>query len=229
MALPLRNEPSSAPSDYDELYRRYGTYVRFVLVSQGINPNEVDEVVSRLFIRWVQYDMLATFDPTRESRSGEPAKFKSYLNQHIKLAARGFRDGIQKRARREPIILNQPVSASQTVSDLLDLGTPDLRFHDVEYNEFVEKVTDYLGTIPRRSKKDVCDLVLLFQRVVAQVETLGEIDIKLLMEGPWDPHNERGVIKTTISAQVVRSWLQVLRCRVGEAIELYGLPKRRGW
>jgi hypothetical protein len=224
---------NAAPKDHEEFYRRYRAYVRRLLLLHGIPLGEVDEQVNDLFARWMTTGMLGRFDWNYESERnpGEKARFEPYLSQHVKLAARGRREQIQKRTSREPVILNSPAGSHEktTWADLLDTGTHDPRYFDVEYQQFVTTVRSYLETIPRRSPMDVRDLPLLFMRVVAQVETLGRIDKHLLMEGPWEPHKERGEWKTTISSSVIRNWLVALREYVKEAIELFDLTKKGAW
>jgi hypothetical protein len=227
---PSQDKTSPAPKDYDDFYRRYAAYVRRLLILNGIPASEADEQVSHLFTRWMTTGMLAVFNPDFESeREPGPARFEPFLHQHVRLAARGIKGNIYRRQYREPVVLDQPVSPTLTLLDIYDSGEPESRFGDIEYANFVDTVHAYLETIPRRSSKDVCDLPLLFNRVVAQVETLGKIDKRLLMEGPWEPHEERGVVKTTISFSATNNWLKELRRHVGDAIELFGLSRKGSW
>lgn len=219
----------SAPPDYAALHEMYYPYVVNLVAKSGINENNKEDVASEIFLRLMENDILADFDPTlvfEYEGQLRPARFKSFLSRLVVLYIRGHKDKQKRLAEREYQICDMQVgdfdnkpgfSGAHTWADLY--GPPgedhaDIVIDVVQEEQEAAGVCRWLSQRPRRSHVDACDLVDLYLTVREQVLTTGNYDVQQLRE-------RYGIGTTTM-----HTWLWWLKQNLAV---LYGrpMPKRR--
>lgn len=207
----------SAPKDYAELFTMYYDYVVGLVHKMGIDVQRKEDVASEILLRFYERDFLHRFDPSLVfSYNGEPrpARFKSFLNAFVMAYVRNHRDRQNRLRRRELLICNMPVveGGATWIEVFGDIESDDYSYLDEE--ELVNTLREYLRLVPRRSSVDRCDLLKLFDAVLAQVRLEGKCSVEYLQE------------QFGISSTAVHSWLGWLRVNVAEALGM-PLPEKR--
>jgi DNA-directed RNA polymerase specialized sigma24 family protein len=200
----------TAPADYEQLHRQYFGYVVQFVIHQGIEPQSAEDVASEIFVRLIATDILGQFDSSLTFiRGGElkTARFKSFLNAKVVHYVRHHRDRQIVRNAREPIICDSPLSEGG--DSWVQAFGPSFteEFGEVYEQELVRRIAAHLEKVPRRSTKDQCDLVHLFEAVVGQVRLTGRINKEELQQ------------LFGISSTAISSWLKLLRVHVRVALE----------
>lgn len=174
-----------APATYEELHRQYRGYVEHLLGRQGIPPDDVPDAASDIFARFIKLDILSQFDPDYHIVHGGKkvqANFRTWLSTKVCLYARGQRDRVSRRTSREllaPTALADEGSVSW-VESLCGEFWDD--YSSLSAREFVTRMRAYLASLPKRSGRDRCDLVALFDTMVAQGWEMGRIDYSAIQE-----------------------------------------------
>lgn len=217
-----------APKDFAEMYSRYYGYCKGLVVKLGIKPGAAEDVTQEIFERLLETNALKQFDPNYKivhNAEQIQARFQSFLTAKIEHYVRGKRDRQITHARREPVILDQPIGdGSSTLKDVLEPGTSDVAT-DAEDAEMVVFIRQYLTTIPKRSKLDVMDLPKVYDLIQVQMAEFKyiddesgrvrkfRIDIPLLAAG------------LGISTTATHSWLGLLRSHIIAAYQA-NFPER---
>lgn len=189
----------SAPKNYAELFEVYYAYVVNLVNRMGIKDSLKEDVASEILTRFYERDFLAQFDPTLVFiYAGEerPARFKSFLSKFVLAYVRGHYDKQQRQSQREVLICDLPISADgaeskgSTAAGLrwvevfgeVEPSHEDDVLDQLEEEALVQGLRAYLATVPRRSKYDNCDLVMLFDEVMLQIRVYGEPNIAQLKD-----------------------------------------------
>lgn len=219
----------SAPTDYAELFRIYYPYVVNLVHKHGIDENMKEDVASDILARFFERGFLEKFDPTLtfEYRGTQrPARFRSFLSKFVLIYVRGHHDRQQRIAGREIQICDLPLTnggaahTGATTERWVDVygETADSHEEDVldivMENDLVRGLRNFLADVPRRSDHDRCDLVELFDAVVAQVRDRGEYDIKQLSTS------------FGVSYTAMHTWVWWLKANLAEAMGRPVPPKR---
>lgn len=136
-----------APSGYEELFSRDGTYIR-KLVRQHLGPvasgEDVEDTVQYICEKIYARDVLGMYDP--EDPSG--AAWYTFLGRQVILYCRGQREDIGKRAKREPAQVDAPAGDGQVRwVDLYGPGEWD-DYPVLDDDELVARLRAYLETVP---------------------------------------------------------------------------------
>lgn len=173
-----------APSGPDEMFRKYFGYTRKIVAgTPGIPAQDVEDVAMEIMTRLVERDVLGMFDrDMRFCHDGREikARFRTFVTAQIKLYVKGQRDKLGRHRKHELAILDAPPPGEEdaggmTLADLFSAGEDDVSHVDAA--EWVRQARSFLATVPKRSDRDACDLVALFDELVAQAVTTGEVRV----------------------------------------------------
>jgi hypothetical protein len=205
-----------APADQAELFEKYYEYMVSLARQQGIHLQEAEDVASDILTRLLERDVIGMFDPDHEIVHGgqqHAANFKTFLSHQVLLYIKGKRDALSRRSAREPLLCDQP---SEDGGSWLEAHGSAFSFLDDYSNlstmEFVSWGRAVLASIPRRSLRDRCDLVALFDAMVASGLRDGRVDYPALRE------------QFQISPTSAYQWVGRLRDALREAPEKISLP-----
>lgn len=206
----------SAPKDYAELFRIYYVYVVRLVHKHGIDENHKEDVASEILTRFFERGFLEKFDPTLTfPYKGEqrPARFRSFLSKFVLTYVRGHCDKQKRIASREWQICDLDVNAQEQGYSVrwIDIygesepGHEDAVLDGEMEADFVRGLRAFLADVPRRSDYDRCDLVALFNAIVAQVRDRGEYDIHQLSK------------QFGVSYTAMHTWVWWLKTNLAEA------------
>jgi hypothetical protein len=214
----------SAPPDYDALFRLYYHFVVALVRKNGIDESSKEDVASEILTRFYERGFLEKFDPTLVfERDGQkrPARFKTFLSCFVVLYVKSHRDRQVKRHDRELLIMDKPTSHQEIESSWYEwfgveyiCSPEDDVIGDVDGTVLITKLRDYLGTIPKRSSYDKCDLVVLYDAVLQQIELTGSVCIRELRD------------KFGISGTGMNGWMWWLRANISEYLNI-PMPAKR--
>ena len=198
----MREDGISAPSSADELFRQYYGYVKKLVSSTPAIPwQDADDVVMEIMTRLCERDVLGMFDASMTfSHEGKdmPARFRTFLTAQVQLYIKGQRDKIGRQRKRELLIVDQPSDDGEaTWADLFAGAEDDLSMLDAA--EFIRQSRGFLATVPKRSDRDRCDLVRLFDELVAQVGRTGSVS-------PAEAASRMGVSTSVLARQL--TWMR---------------------
>lgn len=199
------------PANYSELHRVYYGYVVGLVGNLGIEDQSREDVASEILLRFIERDFLNVYDPTKtfthEGRT-YTARFKPFLSGFVRIYVRGHRDRQRRRMHHELMINDQFFGAMEdsnanhswfdVVADMLTDDMLDVEDRMVE-EVMVRRLRAQLATVPRRNKRDRCDLVALFDAIMDQVHTNGQCSVKEL-QAAFD-----------VTSTSIHSWLNWMR------------------
>lgn len=217
-ALIQRRTPKSdfIPKDFAEMYQHYYVYVLKLVVQQGIDYQDADDIAQTMFVKMNEKGLLEQFDPEREFY-GRPAVFTTLVSGFVLKYVRHYRERQGITQARELTYIDQDAEGAQTKSSdsendglntWLDTYGPvfEDEYTDVTDAEFLRDVRAHLATAPTGRKDSRLDFVALFEEIRIQVDADGKYDTSVLME-------RFGVTRTTI-----HNWLEKLRIEVAKAV-----------
>ncbi len=212
----------SAPVDYADLFRRYYGYVVALVRRAGIDDNRAEDVASEILLRFLERGFLEKFDPSlvfTYDGQARPARFKSFLSKFVLAYCRGHWDKQTRDKFREPLIcdstLRDPASSmSGHGHDIRWIevhgehvpGADDIVAEMFGEADLIGELRTYLAAVPRRSKFDSCDLVALFDIVVAQIRDQGSWNVTEIRE------------RFGISTTAVHSWMWWMRTNIAACL-----------
>lgn len=220
----------SAPKDYAVLFELYYKYVVSLVERLGIVKDNCEDVASEILLRFYERDFLSKFDPTLVfTYKGElrPARFKSFLSKFVETYVRGHLDKQRRKQQRELLLNDEPMT-NGSAKDWSEVGgttwgelfagtvsEEDFIVSGLDIESMIKHLRDYLITVPRRCRTDVCDLVALFDAVMAQINDGADgPDMKVLQ-------HQFGVSPTAIY-----TWYHWLKINIAAALGLPA-PKKR--
>jgi hypothetical protein len=199
----MRDDGILAPSGPDELFRQYYPYVRKI-VSQtpGIPAQDAEDVAMNIMTSLVERDVAGMFDPDMKfHHDGKDiqARFRTFLASQVQVYAKGQRDRLGRQRKHETAVLDAPLSedGGVTVADLFSGAEDDLSGLDAA--EWVRQARSFLAAVPKRSDRDACDLVRLFDELVAQALMTGSVQVP------------ETAAQLGVSKAVTRRWMTWLR------------------
>ncbi len=213
----------SAPADYAELFSKYYDYVVTLVRRSGVETSRAEDVASEILLRFYERDLLGEFDPTmvfHYDGQDRPARFKSFLTKIVLTYLRGHKDKHWRLASRELLICDMQIGsfpAYQSWVEVFGESVPscDTDILDVAAEQaLVDRLRAHIAAVPRRSKFDTCDLVALFDAVVAQIRADGQWNIPALRR------------QFGISSTAMHSWMWWLRANLAAALDRPVPPKR---
>jgi DNA-directed RNA polymerase specialized sigma24 family protein len=206
----------SAPKDYDQLHRMYYDYAVALCKRSGIEESRAEDVASDILLRFFERDFLNKFDPSLVFyyRGQErPARFKSFLTQFVLTYVRGHRDRLQRQTTREVLICDRPIGQSVDLLSWVEVYGPTVDGPEEAYADtaveaaLVARLRAHIETVPRRSPQDTCNLVALFDTVIAQIRTSGHWNI-----------TELGRLFGGASTTTLYGWMWWLRANLADAL-----------
>lgn len=179
----VRSDGSVVPSGPDELFRVYYDYVkRIVGGTQAIPSQDVEDVAMDIMTRLLERDVIGMFDPSRmftHDGASIPAKFRTFLTAQVSLYVKGQRDRLSRQRKRELLVIDSssPSSDSGALSWHDVFGGVEDDMSGLDAAEWIRQARSFLATVPRRSDRDRCDLVRLFDSLIAQVASSGSVSV----------------------------------------------------
>lgn len=170
------------PADMAELAEHYWDFILGMVRKAGIPDQDAPDSVQYILERLDKTGAIGQFDPEHVTvHQGQPkrTRFSTFLGAKVLFYCRGERGRVYRRDSHELKILD--VSAE----DVLSTGTPQLLqggdllgvswddYSGLESAEAIRELRAVLAAVPPRSKRDKCDLVALFDEIVAEVEADG--------------------------------------------------------
>lgn len=186
---------SGAPENYQELFEEYWGFVKAHVARAGIAPQDVEQVAMDIMTTFLAKDALSWYDPEMlhdtEALAGRPkqaviagprmrkARFSSFLGRFVNLYVRQHKDKQNTRSFKEPIRCEQPVLVGDGEAlSWLDRNGPETGLEsDLEHDDWVGSVADYLDELEVRGKRD---LARLFRMLVEQANNDGVANRKAI-------------------------------------------------
>lgn len=212
----------SAPADYAALYTQYWDYVLTLVRRFGFEENRREDVAAEVLLRFYERDFLAVFDPTlvfEYQGQQRPARFKSFLTKFVLTYLRGLKDKQRRQANREKLICDTVVG-HQVDTAWIDVfgdtvpGADEIALGRLEEQDLVQRLREHIKTVPRRSGYDTCDLLALYDAVIAQIRE----------HGVWNVAELRA--RFGVSNTAMNAWLWRLRENLAVALDRPVPPKR---
>lgn len=200
-----------APTTYHELFEYYYDYALSLVRTVGVDPQHAYDVAGEVLLKFMDLERLEEFDPNMRLRYQGVLKatnFKSFLSRFVLSKSKGQRDKYLRRLRREGSSVDDAVE-SGALDHLHTAGPEELFFLRAEYADLITGLREHLATVPPRSRYEMCDLVALFDAIVAEVEETGTYTVDSL------------ATQFGVSVTAIYSWRR--RLREQAAIHL-GLP-----
>lgn len=214
----------SAPKDYGELFSTYYGYVVALVRKNGIAESNKEDVAVEILTRLLERDFLTLFDPTLKfTHDGQTrkARFKTFLSYAVIDYCRGHRDKQKRLGFREMLIMDKPTAYDEIDSTWAEWwGVEATESHEeailelVAGEQFMADIREYLATVPRRGAFDRCDLVKLFDAVLAQIALTNTVCVRELKE------------HFGISGTGINGWMWWLRANIAEFLGVDLPPKR---
>ncbi len=205
----------SAPADYAALYTQYWDYVLSLVRRFGFEENRREDVAAEILLRFYERDFLTVFDPTlvfEYQGQQRPARFKSFLTKFVLTYLRGIKDKQRRQATREKLICDTVIGHQEDTS-WIDVfgetcpGADEIALGRIEEEDLVAELREYIKRVPRRSDYDTCDLLALYDAVIAQVRE----------HGVWNVTELRAQFQ--VSSTAMHSWLWWLRENLAAALD----------
>ena len=164
------------PANMDELARHYYGFIVGMVRKLGIPDQEAQDSAQYILERLEKTGALAQFDPghlTEHQGRQVKTRFSTFLGAKVMRYCMGERGRILKRSSHE-----LPVIDSAEGDGLSALFGPDRAgicddYSALDAQDFITRIREHLAAIPPRSARDTCDLVALFDELVAEVERDG--------------------------------------------------------
>lgn len=164
------------PSSMDELDRHYRGFILGMVRKNGVPDQEAEDVVQYILERLDKTGALAQYDPEYLSEHQGRlvrTKFSTFLGAKVQLYCRGERGRIGKRAGHELLIMDAPVEDGTSLAELIGPPAACDDYSRLDAEEFIARMREQLAAVPPRSARDTCDLVALFDEVVAEWNQTG--------------------------------------------------------
>jgi len=172
---------SDVPAGPEELFRDYYPYVRKIVSNTPAIPSQdVEDVAMDIMTRLIERDVVGMFDPDmRFIHDGRQvtAKFRTFLTAQVQLYVKGQRDRLGRQRSHELLVVDS--SADDTGGPcLVDLfGGAEDDLSGLDAAEWIRQARDFLSVVPKRSDRDRCDLVALFDDLIGQVASTGTVSM----------------------------------------------------
>jgi DNA-directed RNA polymerase specialized sigma24 family protein len=210
------DQPDIIPADMDELARNYYDLIIGMIRKAGIPDQDADDAAQYILERLARTDVIGQFDPEHVTvHQGKPVKtrFSTFLGAKVLLYCRGERGRVYRRNSHELQILDAPEDGSG-LGELLGTGAACDDYSGLDAAEFIARMRGHLAAVPPRSRRDTCDLVALFDEIVAEVSAGGGFTYAGIQA-------RFGISGTTAGAWLARL-RQALSCATGRPLAVIG-------
>jgi hypothetical protein len=206
----MHDDGMTVPSGPDELFTQYYGYVRKIVGGTPmIAPQDVEDVAMEIMTRLLERDVAGMFDPAMLFSHGDrqvSAKFRTFLTAQVQLYVKGQRDKLGRQRKRELLIIDTPSDGGASWADVFGGSEDDLSGLDAA--EWVRQARSFLATVPKRSDRDNCDLVRLFDALIIQAASTGIVSMT------------ETAARLGVSAFVIGRWVQWLRSNLRQQAAL---------
>jgi hypothetical protein len=196
----MQDDGMVVPSGPDELFTQYYGYVKKIVGGTPmIPPQDAEDVAMEIMTRLIERDVVGMFDPGMTFSHDDkeiPARFRTFLTAQVNLYVKGQRDKLGRQRKRELLIIDTPSEDGLSWADMF--GSED-DLSGLDAAEWVRQARSFLATVPRRSDRDRCDLVALFDEMIAQVAATGTTNTREI------------AVRLGVSPVVTGRWKQWLR------------------
>jgi DNA-directed RNA polymerase specialized sigma24 family protein len=195
------------PSDMGELAANYYDLILGMVRKAGIPDQDAPDSAQYILERLARTDVIGQFDPehvTVHQGKAVRTRFSTFLGAKVLLYCRGERGRLGRRASHELQILDAPSADGDPLAGLLGSACDD--YSRLDAAEFTARMRERLAAVPPRSSRDTCDLVALFDELVAEVAETGG-------------YSYAGIqARFGISGTTAGAWLSRLRAVLGSAL-----------
>ena len=212
------------PSNMDELAQHYYGFIIGMVRKLGIPDQEAQDSAQYILERLDKTGAIGQFDPghlTEHQGRQVRTRFSTFLGAKVMRYCLGERGRLQKRAGHELLLVDAPVSTSgdgdgTPLLEILGAGAAWDDYSALDAQDFITHMREHLAAIPPRSARDTCDLVALFDELVAEVEQTGQFTYAGIQE------------RFKVSGTTAGAWLsrlrQVLSAPLGRpAVTIHGV------
>jgi hypothetical protein len=198
----MRDDGMVVPSGPDQLFTQYYAYVRKIVGGTPmIHSQDVEDVAMEIMTRLIERDVVGMFDQGMMFSHDDkkiPARFRTFLTAQVALYVKGQRDKLGRQRKRELLIIDSPPEDGTGLSWADMFGAAD-DLSGLDAGEWISQARSFLALVPKRSDRDRCDLVRLFDALIAQVITTGTMSMTQTAAG------------LGVSPAVTGRWVQWLR------------------
>lgn len=205
----MDQELQQRPKDLEQLFEDHMGLVKGLVRKAHINPEDVEDVASDILVKFIEKGFLEKYDETKEfaTESGmKTARFQGFLTGFVNKYVRQYLDKQATKTRKEPIRCEMPVGRAEDGAPSLwievygpqHIKTPNSIEElesDLDFAAAIRTAFDHLKAIPVRGSRD---LSLVFQRVVEQVLTTGQVDRRAIAKELPDGKGSIGVSDTAM-------------------------------
>lgn len=221
-ALIQRKTPAKdfVPKNFAEMYQHYYVYVLKLLVQQGIDQQDADDVAQIMFIKMDEKGLLEQFDPEHGDGT-RPAVFTTLLSGFVLKYMRHYKHRQMVKQNREKHYLDQDMTPAVANTKIIDAAynPPWIDVHGPFFEDEYTAVTDaefrtavrtHLGAAATGRKDSQLNLVALFD----------EIDRQVMLDGKYSTTDLMATFSVTRTT--IHNWLEKLRVEVAKVVEIHG-------
>jgi hypothetical protein len=161
----------------EELARTYYGFILGMVRKAGIPDQDAPDSVQYILERLEKTDVIGQFDSehvTEHQGRLVKTRFSTFLGAKVLCYCRGERGRVLKRDSRELKILDALGEDGTPLAGLLGAAASWDDYSGVDAAEFIAGIREKLAQVPPRSARDKCDLVALFDELVAEISESGE-------------------------------------------------------
>jgi hypothetical protein len=165
------------PASMDELAEHYGDYILGMVRKCGIPDQEAADSAQYILERLAKTDVLGQFDPEYVSEhQGRKVRtrFSTFLGAKVIRYCMGERGRLAKRSGHELLIVDAPAEDGAPLLELLGAAGICDDYSGLDMADAITALRAHLAAVPPRSARDTCDLVALFDELVAEVGQDGQ-------------------------------------------------------
>lgn len=201
------------PSTYSDLFKHYYPFMVALVVRMGIERRNAEDIASTILIKLIEKDALNYYNPEFVSEySGVKRKavFRTFLSGFVVSYVRYHKERQELQKYREPFSVNKEVTASEYTGsgEWLTVFGPSYTegYEDLHFEYLVNGIKDRLKSFTPSSTNDKCNLPLLFDMILLQMEERGSLNVNELSE------------LFDVSRPTVRSWINRLQSEIVEVL-----------
>lgn len=185
---------TDAPANNAEVFTQYHRYVKYLIARYGFHPENVEDMASLMFVKFMEKDVLSDYDPNYEwTGSGRKNPFVYFLSSWVRQYLYHYKTREKIRSDAE-ISLDQPLESGDLWADVYLEPSNDLTDR-----ETVELLADIRRYVVDEKPMRACSMQEFYDECLRHVEIYGKVNQSILAE-------HFGVTDTSI-----QNWLKRLR------------------
>jgi hypothetical protein len=165
------------PDSMDELARVYFGFILGMVRKAGIPDQDAEDSVQYILQQLgIAPSVIDQFNPehvTEHQGRLVKTRFSTFLGRKVLLYCRGEGDRLRKRSGRELPIVDATTQDGTSLVDLIGATAVWDDYSRLDAADCIALMRSHLVAIPPRSDRDTCDLVALFDEMMAEVEQNG--------------------------------------------------------